>query len=184
MHEPRVADPEDLRAYSDQLRKATREQMPDIPKLSMVDVRPVGLSDATRREAAGLSVRARWEYIADNIAELMAEGDRAGRGLAPLRLHQLPQAEQEGYHRAALAAIVPFAAPELLTQARDAATIRACEVWEGDHGDLVTRATARRMLRAFIHGLAIYRNALDGTMRPEHVIARASTLTLALEDRR
>lgn len=147
---------------------------------------PPGLCEAVPpmpKPPGALSTAHRWEIIAENIAALLADGDRMAKGFPVQSFSLLPALDQRIYLRAAVESIVRFAAPDLLRDARDAAILRASERWDGDSGDVASRATCGRMKQAWAHGFVQYHAALDGTLSIPQVVSRASELRLIVAPR-
>lgn len=130
------------------------------------------------RHLGALSDADRWQLVVENIAELLADGDRAAKGLPVGRFHQLPADEQAYYRRHALIGAMPLMAPEFVAECRDAAILRAAEAYLGDAGDLVPPKCAARMRAAWIWGSIFYNGCLDGTVPPANVVHKASELRL------
>ena len=127
-----------------------------------------------------LSNAERWSLIVDNIAVLLADGDRAAKGLSVSHFHRLPKEEQAVYLRHALIGAMPLMAPEFVEDCREAAILRACEAYQGDSGDVVPRKLAGHMRRAWNWALPYMRGCLDGTVSVSEVVHKSSELKLIL----
>lgn len=113
----------------------------------------------------------RWALIVDAIAELLANGDRAAKGLPVVGFTALSDEDQDRYRRYALAGTIPVAYPNFYAACQHAAMHRACEVWEGDGGH-VSRAIAGRMWKAWAWGFSYFQAALDATIPDRQVVQR------------
>jgi hypothetical protein len=130
-----------------------------------------------------LSNDQRWTYIVESIAQLLADGDRAAQGLPVLSFSKLSEEDRQTYRRHALAGVIPVAYPEFVESCQQAAIHRACEVWEGDGGRPVSRATAGRMRKAWTWGFLYLSAALSATVPDRQVIQRARELNTILAPR-
>lgn len=125
-----------------------------------------------------LSDPQRWALIVEAIAQHLADGDRASRGLPVVHFARLSEEEQAVYRRHAFVAVLPVRHPDYVQQAREAALLRACELWEGASGREPSRGVVVRMQQAWAWAWAVYDAALDGTLHERQIRMRANLLKL------